>query len=306
MEVVSYGGWEKCIRVRNNEIELVVTQKVGPRIIRAGFVGQQNLFKEYPEQMGKTGGEDWRIYGGHRLWHAPEANPRSYYPENQPVAIAGDKNILVITAETETTTQIQKKMIIQLSENENRVKVTHQLYNRGLWPIEVAAWALSVMTSGGMAIVPQERFVPHTELLTPVRSLTLWGYTNMSDHRWRWGKRYITLQQKEEEKMPTKAGFGNTLGWVAYFVKKYLFLKVFSYQPGALYPDFGSNTELFANQDMCEVETLSPLQKVEPGDMLEHVENWFFYDNVTVENSDESINQIVLPLVENSIAKVKG
>ena len=30
------------------------------------------LFKEYDEQMGKTGGDEWRIYGGHRLWIAPE------------------------------------------------------------------------------------------------------------------------------------------------------------------------------------------------------------------------------------------
>ena len=35
MEVMSYGGWEKCIRMENGEIELVVTQEVGPRVIRA-------------------------------------------------------------------------------------------------------------------------------------------------------------------------------------------------------------------------------------------------------------------------------
>ena len=306
METVSYGGWEKCLRLENRQIELIVTQEVGPRVIRAGFVGEQNLFKEYPEQMGKMRGDEWRIYGGHRLWHAPEAIPRTYYPDNRPVAVAGENTLLVLTSEIEITTGIQKKIILEISENENRVKVTHQLYNHNLWPIEFAAWSLSVMTSGGMAIVPQEPFVAHTDLLTPVRPMALWGYTDMSDPRWRWGKRYVTLKQRTDTKAPTKVGFGNSLGWVAYAVNHYLFLKIFSYCAGATYPDYGSSTELFTNQDMCEVETLSSLKMVAPGEALEHVENWFFYKNIPVQDSDESIDQLVLPLVESAIAVVRG
>ena len=306
MEVMSYGGWEKCIRMQNGEIELVITQEVGPRIIRAGFVGKQNLFKEFPDQLGKTGGDEWRIYGGHRLWHAPEANPRTYFPDNQPVAVAGDKNILVLTSKTESTSGIQKKILLQMSENENRVKVTHQLINQNLWPIEFAVWSISVMTNGGIAIVPQEQFVPQTDLLTPIRPIALWGYTNMSDPRWRWGQRYVTLQQRTDIKEPTKAGFGNKKGWVAYGVNGFLFIKLSSYQDGALYPDFGSSTELYTNQDMCEVETLSPLEMVSPGEMHEHIEHWFFYENLPLENTDESIHQKVLPLVEKSMEILKA
>ena len=48
-----YKGWKNCYRVTNGEVELIVTGDVGPRIIRFGFVGGQNLFKEYSEQLGK-------------------------------------------------------------------------------------------------------------------------------------------------------------------------------------------------------------------------------------------------------------
>ena len=306
MEVMSYGGWEKCIRMENGEIELVITQEVGPRVIRAGFLGKQNLFKEFSDQLGKIGGEEWRIYGGHRLWHAPEAIPRTYFPDNQPVAVAGNKNILVLTAETENTSGIEKKLILQLSENENRVKVTHQLFNQNLWPVEFAVWSLSVMNIGGTAIVPQEQFVPHTDLLTPIRPMALWGYTNMSDPRWRWGQRYVTLQQRTDTKEPTKAGFGNKKGWVAYGVNGFLFIKITNYQDGALYPDYGSSTELYTNPDICEVETLSPLKLINPGEMHEHIENWFLYSDVQFENTDESIDRNVLPLVERSMEILKG
>jgi len=128
----------------------------------------------------------------------------------------------------------------------------------------------------------------------------------MSDPRWRWGQRYVTLQQRTDIKEPTKAGFGNKKGWVAYGVNGFLFIKVSSYQDGALYPDFGSSTELYTNQDMCDVETLSPLEMVSPGEMHEHIEHWFFYENLPLENTDESIHQKVLPLVEKSMEVLKA
>ena len=95
------------------------------------------------------------------------------------------------------------------------------------------------MNIGGTAIVPQEQFVPHTDLLTPIRPMALWGYTNMNDPRWRWGQRYVTLQQRTDMKEPTKAGFGNKKGWVAYGVNGFLFIKISGYQDGASYPDYG-------------------------------------------------------------------
>src|ERR1039458_8429636 len=55
IEKIDYKGWPNSYRVSNSEVELVVTGDVGPRVIRFGFVGGQNLLKEYPEQLGKSG-----------------------------------------------------------------------------------------------------------------------------------------------------------------------------------------------------------------------------------------------------------
>jgi hypothetical protein len=50
---VEYKGWPNCWRVTNGEVELIVTGDVGPRIMRYGFLGGQNLFKEFPDQLAK-------------------------------------------------------------------------------------------------------------------------------------------------------------------------------------------------------------------------------------------------------------
>ncbi|MYB54434.1 MAG: hypothetical protein F4X77_19875, partial [Acidobacteriia bacterium] len=68
VEKIPYAGWPNCYRLSNGEVELIVTSDVGPRIIRYGFEGGQNFFVELEEDLGKTGGDNWRLYGGSRLW----------------------------------------------------------------------------------------------------------------------------------------------------------------------------------------------------------------------------------------------
>ena len=75
-----YKGWPNCYRVTNGEIELIVTADVGPRIIRFGFVNGQNLFKEFPDQLGKTGEEKFQLRGGDRVWKAPEDPVATWRP----------------------------------------------------------------------------------------------------------------------------------------------------------------------------------------------------------------------------------
>jgi len=64
IEKTQYRGWPNCYRISNGEVELVVTTDVGPRIIRYSFVGGQNMFKEFDEQMGKHGEPSWQARGG--------------------------------------------------------------------------------------------------------------------------------------------------------------------------------------------------------------------------------------------------
>ena len=114
MEKIAYGGWANCIRLTNGRMELVITTDVGPRIIRLGFIGGQNMFKEYAAQMGTTGADKWSIYGGHRLWHAPEVDPRTYAPDNMPVKYAWDGKTLKLGPQVEKETGIEKAIEITL------------------------------------------------------------------------------------------------------------------------------------------------------------------------------------------------
>ena len=295
IETVEYGGWPNCIRLSNGEIELVATTDVGPRIIRLGFIGGQNLFKTYEATLGRTGGDEWHNYGGHRLWHAPEVFPRTYEPDNGPVQHAWDGATLVL-ANSERDSRLDKEMRLTVSPTSPCVEVTHRLVNRGPWAIELAPWALSVMAPGGRAIYPQEEFRPHPDVLAPARPLVLWHFTDMSDPRWTWGRKYIQLRQDPAATTKQKVGFLNKQGWAAYLLGGDAFIVHYPYDPQATYTDMGCNTETYTDPEMLEVETLGPLTRLEPGDHVDHTESWTLA-KVECGSSDAEIDARLLPIV---------
>lgn len=302
-EKYPYGGWLNCIRLSNGQVELIVTTDVGPRIIRFGYIGGQNLFHEFPNDRGKTGGDEWRPYGGHRLWHAPEQMPRTYAPDNSPVQYQWDGTTLTLTQPVEPTTGIVKQIEITLSPTDNHVKLVHRLINRNLWDIEAAPWCLTFMAQGGRAIVPQEPYIAHSEYLLPARPLVLWHYTDMRDPRWIWGTRYIQLRQDPtvppDDKGKQKVGMLNKQGWAAYVLRGEVFLKRYAYDPKATYPDYGCNTELFTNADMLELETLGALERIPAGGSVQHVEHWFLF-KAEVGVDEAEIDRVLLPLVKQT------
>ena len=298
LQILPYSNWQNCLRLANAKIELIATIDVGPRIIRFGFIGKQNEFAEYPEQVGLTGGNTYRSYGGHRLWAAPEIKGWTNHPDNNPVEWKDEKGRVTLTAHIEEGTRLQKQLYIHLSENQNHVQVIHRITNHSDKNLTLAPWAISVMSVGGRVIVPQESYIPHSEQVLPVRPLVLWGYTEMQDTRWTWGNRFIQLRQNSDTKTVQKFGALITQGWAAYINNEHVFIKRFPYFPEKTYSDYGCNAEFFTNQRMLEIESLGPLITLQPEDSVTHEENWFLFRGITLGTTDDEIEKTLTPLIQ--------
>ena len=285
IEKIAYGGWENCLRVSNGLVEIVATTDIGPRLIRYGFIGQPNEFCEVESDLGSTGGEEWKMYGGHRLWHSPEENPRTYQPDNSPVKWEEIPCGLSLRQEVESLTGIRKEIEIALAEDGATVSLLHRLRNQGSCPVELAVWAITVMAPGGREVIPQRR---KGAGLLPDRLISLWPYTRLNDPRVQWGDRYIIIDQNPSADDAFKIGLQNPAGWAAYFNRGHLFLKRYHHQTRAQYPDYGVSYETYTNDFMLEMETLSPLIRIEPGESVEHREEWELYDDVQMPPDGEA------------------
>src|SRR5437899_8476546 len=144
VEKTEYKGWKDCYRITNGEIEAIVTGDVGPRIIRFAFVGGQNLFKEFADQLGKSGEEKFQLRGGDRVWKAPEDPVATWAPDNVPVEIQITATGLIAREPVEPLTKLQKEIEVRMAESGARMTVIHRISNRGLFPLRFSAWALTM------------------------------------------------------------------------------------------------------------------------------------------------------------------
>lgn len=299
VEKTAYAGWPNCYRVSNGEIELIATTDVGPRIMRLGFVGGQNLFAEFKEELGGIKEKKWLARGGHRLWKSPEDQVLTYALDNDTVQVTVHGDGITLTQAVEPETGLQKQINIRMAPTGNLLTVSHRITNTGGWAVEFAPWALTMMAPGGRAFTGFPPRGKHPEMLDPTNPLVMWAYTNLGDPRWKYSLKYLSLQQDPKNAEPQKLGMFNAETWGAYLLGTDLFVKQYTADPEAQYPDFGCSFETFTNDKFLELKTVGPLATVPPGEAVDHIEEWSLHKNVSIPTfSDTALDKIFLPILE--------
>jgi hypothetical protein len=302
-EIITYHGWKNTLLLSNPDIELLVTTDVGPRILVYKTSHGENVLKIFEDQLGLSGEQDWRIRGGHRLWLAPEDALLSYHIDNVPASWRYDNfsGEVVVESVQQTPQRIRKTLGILSAAQGSRVSLRHTVVNEGEQPITLAVWALTVMQTEGLEIIPQPAVRERPGDLLPNRSIVLWPYTDLSDLRLTWGRKYWLLRHAPD--YPNiKIGLHHRERWVAYVWGDTLFIKTFNYEPSAAYPDMGCNFETFANSEIMEIESLGPLITLKPGEATNHQEVWHLFpltEQLEI-TSEEALAEWITPFVEKA------
>jgi hypothetical protein len=288
----------KALKLSNESAELVVPLEYGPRVLRGGLKGGPNLFLELEEKEPiAPASPEFKLRGGHRLWHAPEEMPRTYQPDNVAPALKRTKGReeIVLTTEAEQATGIVKSLGVEVLKDGFRI--THTLRNAGLWPVELAPWALTMFRGGGVGVVPLLPKGSHAKGdLLPTYTMVPWSYTDFALSCWKFHPSFIGIEVALAPHAQ-KLGLSNYPGWSAYWFEGTLFVKHAKVIAGATYPDLGCAFETFTNGSMIELETLGPIGPLAPGASVTHVEEWTFIADVPRPDSEAAYVRGVLPAV---------
>ncbi len=307
IEKVSFAGWQNNLLISNEAAELLVSLDVGPRILSYRTTGGTNVLKNYDEQLGQAGEDAFVIRGGHRLWVAPEDEIISYHWDNLPVEheVSPDGWVTVVSEQTEPI-RIRKTLGVRLDDEGTGVTIRHTVTNVGSEPLQLATWGLTVMNPGGIEIIPLPPLGSHPEDLMPNRRMVLWPYTDLSDPRWTFGRKFVLLTQ-EADSLPTKLGLTHTPGWIGYINGDTLFIKEIPFEDSADYADGGCNFETFTNDAMIEIESLGPIRTIAAGESTSHDERWHLFSQLDpVElQSEESIAEWIAPYLAASGIQTK-
>ncbi|MDR3257253.1 MAG: hypothetical protein LBT17_00485 [Mycoplasmataceae bacterium] len=295
---IIYKKFGECILISDNQIDMIVTTNVGPRIIFFGkHKGMNFLFedlndnfhmddKKFQDMFGKN--QIWHCYGGHRLWVSPE-NYYTYAPDNKKVKVDIGKNTVIFTSEIEPLRKLQKQIKIMFKNKQ--VYVEHVIKNCDNKVISLAPWALTSMVPKGIAFFKMNDkdtgFLPNKKIIT-------WPYTNLSDPRLFIGKKYIALKADENNKQPFKLGLDYQYGKSVYLLDGVKFTIQCQYDNEGIYPDYGCSLETYTNNYFLEIETLGKVQSIKPKQSLRHTEIWSITQNVRKPKviNDQTIEQI--------------
>lgn len=257
----------RCAELADNRFQLLAPLDYGIRVIHFSRPGRENLFFVQPPGMTDlTTPEGWRIYGGHRLWTAPEGES-CYEPDNAPVRWAAQDDTLVLTQDRGTTLPLAKQLRLRLAGKV--VEVCHRLTNTGARALRLALWGITALAPGGRQELP---FTQQPSAFKPDRVLALWNGADLSNPQLTFEPGLVRLNHQRLPQ-PMKLGL-----WLAGDAARYhLPMGTFCLKgetPKGSYPDGGVNYETYLCRHMVEMETLSPLYTLKPGQWREHVEHW--------------------------------
>jgi hypothetical protein len=301
METLSYMGLPDCIKLSNGTVELIVTTAVGPRIIFYGFAGGENILSQCPGSSKETALGTWKPYGGHRLWAWPEVFPATYAPDNEPIEHSADGDLSLLLSQPTDAAGIQKQIRVTLSPTGTEVLLEQTVTSHNLWPIDIAAWAITVVQCG-TAIVPRVPFQTHDEYVPVTQPLALCAFTDLQDPRFTIGLKYILLRADPALTNSQKFGLRNKQGWCAHLIRDTLFVKRFSHENRAPYPDYGVNNEVYVEGSYMEVELLGPRRVVWPGESLTLTEAWHLFEGIKVDGGAcnlEQLERAITPAIQS-------
>lgn len=252
----------------NGTIELYIPLSYGIRIAHFSFCGGENVFWEQPADMTELSKDGWRIRGGHRLWVAPE-DDRVYFPDNDPIDYRVEGDTIYLTQREDTFQKVVKSMEITFVGDAS-VQVVHKLQNTDKVTRECALWSVSVMAPGGTEHIPL-RICDNGD--HPSHWLSFWDHTNMGDPRATYLKDEIILSHRPTKEL-YKLGVSQIRAPAWYENHGVIFQKDCSVTDGIIYPDNNVSYETFLCDYMVEMESLSPLYTIAPGETREHTEVW--------------------------------
>jgi len=269
MEQTEFLGWREAYRLRLGEVELVVVTEIGPRVLSLSVGGGPNLLFVDQGTAGRGQGDDgWHIYGGHRLWVAPETAD-TYAPDNARCQVEVLDDGLTVLAPVTPWTGLQKRLTV--TARGDRFVLEHGVRNTGDALCTGAIWALTCVVPRGAVAFPWGRGGAWD-----LKKIVYWNRwmdhgSDVNSGQWQPGPDLFRIVPTGEE---GKVGANSPEGWVALCREDATFVRWRPWSPGARYPDEDTSLQVYTCDRFVELETLSPLTVFYPHTEVVHREIW--------------------------------
>lgn len=256
--------------LENVHLRLEYLLHAGPRLVRLMLPkADENLLGECPETGWDQGPGRVQLFGGHRLWAAPEEPGVSYLPDAEGLQVDDRGTEVELVWAPATENGLGKRLRVSLLADRPGLHLTQTITNHFDHAVHMAPWGITILPLGGEALLPSS---PGLRGLQPDRQLVVWPYSDWHDPRLQLHPGGVVVKG-ESGWPPLKLGTFVENGVCAYSRQDVLLVKHFSVPEGD-YPDMGCNVEVYCADDYLELETLAPLSDLGPGKSASLNETW--------------------------------
>jgi hypothetical protein len=262
-------------RLDNGLCWVEVLAEAGPRIVRFGLTGGESILAETPEAGWDVGYGRFELFGGHRVWFAPESD-RCSVPDSTGLRLQEIEDVapglgIRLVGATQQQIGLRKTIELRLAPDAAALDVRHILANAGKDQLELSVWPVTQLRLGGVARA--ELPVPaEGHSFTPNRLLVLWPYSSYEDERLSLTDEGIEVAANPAPML--KVGCLSHAGRLTYAHEGQLFSITFDPAIEAPRPDMGCNVEIYCDEGCVELEAIGPLSQLAPGRSAVFDEHW--------------------------------
>ncbi len=276
-EVVSYYGYDDCIRLSNEVVSVVLCPAAGGRVLEYALDGVNVLYLP-------PGDEGWKWDGVSRQGPMNagrcDIGPEKVVRRGQVLwmgawtgEVTGDRSARM-TSDFDPVSGARLIRDFELAPSGSRLVFTQTIINESDAPVSLCHWSRTFAVGGGVAVVPRS---PRGRFPN--------GYTMYGS------KGEIFLQPEDPNIAVTdeavvvsaapqfpKLGFDSHAGWLAYAAPSdQLFVKRFRTYPDRAYNEFAGLTisVWYPQKDMVELEPIGPAENLSPGQRASFTEEWW-------------------------------
>ncbi len=281
---IEYRGWKDCYLISNDFARIIINASAGGRIMvyeRHGI----NLIYEDSSQDGKLLtsylAEGFDPDGG-RFDYGQELITRDIHAQTYmgswTAKISGQLS-LEITSQPDHRLGILSTRVFSLDLNSPGLKITQTMRNISGSETSYFFWGRTLVKPGGKLFIP---------LNPESRFPEKWG-------RYIWGMPVIFESDPGDpgvkvkdlifSLVPAKArnqkyGTDSHAGWMAYGIDGKLFVKKYGFSETQEYAEhYGQTNVFYTNRTLfAEMEPISPLARLNPGEEYSYTEDWYILD----------------------------
>jgi len=296
-ELVEYKGWS-AFKLTNGIITLTIVPDIGGRVMEFNL-GQHPLFYVNPAEFGKlynppkTEAERvWHNYGGYKTWPAPQSrwggppDPLGSFLDGgrytgRITQKSGDVAEVEVVSPKDYVIGIQFIRRIRIQKGTTHVVAYQTMVNITDKPV---TWSIWDVTQVPAKLKAEQKFSQQAWIYFPLNpnSIHEKGYRLLDGEPGnpQWHPNIVPgIMGVQFQFIKGKIGSDNNAGWIAYVdqVHNYAYVKRFRFFPEAEYPDGGCSSEVWCDYQLpyMEVEVLSPLKELAPGESYSFNVDWY-------------------------------